>query len=167
MNGFRCSRCDALHEGPPLSYGAAAPALDVPEADWASRVQLGEEQCVLDDDGFFIKGNIEIPILGNPADIFVWTVWVSLSRENFERASMMWHDPRRVEEPPYFGWLSTALPCYPPTVLLKAHVHSREPGTRPLVELEPTDHPLAVEQRNGITPERIRLIAEAVLHPQR
>src|SRR5579862_5479566 len=40
----------------------------------------------------------------------------------------------------------------------------REVGRRPRIELEPTDHPLAVEQRNGITWERVQQIAGLVLH---
>jgi hypothetical protein len=46
------------------------------------------------------------------------------------------------------------------------HVHTRAVGRRPFVELEPTDHLLAVEQREGITQERVREIAELVLHGQ-
>ncbi|WP_018655369.1 DUF2199 domain-containing protein [Actinomadura flavalba] len=73
---------------------------------------------------------------------------------------------RREEEPPYFGWLSTELPCYDVSALsLKTHVHTRPVGVRPLVELEATGHPLAVEQREGITPERVRTFAEHLLHP--
>jgi Uncharacterized protein conserved in bacteria (DUF2199) len=49
-------------------------------------------------------------------------------------------------------------------VNLKTHVHTREVGRRPFIELEPTDHPLAVEQRDGITWERVQEIAEQVLH---
>ena len=51
------------------------------------------------------------------------------------------------------------------TVTLKTHVHTRPPGERPLVELEPTGHPRAVEQRTGITLSWIREIAELQLHP--
>ncbi|WP_330242116.1 DUF2199 domain-containing protein [Streptomyces sp. NBC_00525] len=43
-------------------------------------------------------------------------------------------------------------------------VHTRPVGERPFVELKPTDHPLAVEQRTGISPERVREIASALLH---
>lgn len=94
-------------------------------------------------------------------------VWVSLSRPNFDRMSELWTDPGRVHEPPGFGWLSTELPLYEPTTLnLKTRVHSRPVGTRPVVELEPTDHPPAVEQRTGITVARVREIAERlVAHP--
>ncbi|MFE6856425.1 DUF2199 domain-containing protein, partial [Streptomyces sp. NPDC057674] len=65
----------------------------------------------------------------------------------------------------YFGWLSTELSLYSPsTINLKTHVHTRPVGHRPRIELEPTDHPLAVEQRTGITLARVREIAETVLH---
>lgn len=37
-------------------------------------------------------------------------------------------------------------------------------GERPYVELEPTDHPLAIEQRAGITQDRGREITVAVFH---
>ena len=65
----------------------------------------------------------------------------------------------------YFGWLSSILPTYPSTLHLKTHVHTRPIGIRPLIELEPTDHPLAREQRMGITWERVLEINRAALHP--
>ena len=42
--------------------------------------------------------------------------------------------------------------------------HLRSGDLRPLIELEPTDYPLAVEQRNGITLDRIKQIAAAGGH---
>jgi hypothetical protein len=42
-------------------------------------------------------------------------------------------------------------------------VHLRAPPTAPYVELEPTERPLAIEQRQGVTIERVIEIAEAVL----
>jgi hypothetical protein len=73
--------------------------------------------------------------------------------------------PGRESEEPYFGWLSSDIPSYEPTTLeLKTHVHTQPVGQRPVVELEPTDHPLAVEQRTGITVARVQRIAELMLH---
>lgn len=95
---------------------------------------------------------------------FVWDVWVSLSETNFKRASDRWHDPNRIEEPPYFGWLCNSLPGYPETLSLKTNVHTRPVGIRPFIELEPTEHPLAVEQRDGITMARVIEIAETAMH---
>ena len=50
------------------------------------------------------------------------------------------------------------------TTSLNAWVHTQPVGERPLIELEPTAHPLAVEQRTGITLARVQELAERVLH---
>jgi hypothetical protein len=56
---------------------------------------------------------------------------------------------------PTFGWLSNRIPHYDEsTFLLKTRAHFRDGGLRPTIELEPTAHPLAVDQRKGITLER-------------
>ena len=66
------------------------------------------------------------------------------------------------------GYLfGSSIPCYPETLQLKTMVRTRRVGLRPLVELEPTDHPLAVEQRFGITWRRVQEIVETVLHGDR
>lgn len=163
---YRCRACGELHDDPPLHYGAAAPEpyFGIPERLRAERALLSSDQCVLGDKDFFVIGNIDIPIIGHD-EMFSWDVWVSLSRENFTRAHQLWTTPGRESEPPYFGWLCTALPGYPDTLHLKTRVHTRAVGRRPFVELEATDHPLAVEQRTGITWDRVQEIAELVLHP--
>lgn len=127
--------------------------------------RLSSDQCVIQAQHYFVKGLIEIPVIGSD-EVFSWAVWVSLSRENFARAADKWDTPGREAEAPYFGWLSTELSLYAPsTINLKTHVHTRPAGHRPRIELEPTEHPLAVEQRTGITLARVREIAETVLHP--
>ena len=165
MSGFKCSACGEWHDELPMSFGADAPYwYDVvaPE-ERDHRAELSSDQCVIDGEHYFVRGSLEIPVVdGNES--FSWGVWVSLSQKNFERMSELWKSSGRENEPPYFGWLSTALPCYLDTLSLKTHVHSRPVGLRPLIELEPTEHPLAVEQRNGITMARVQEIVECVLH---
>jgi hypothetical protein len=124
---------------------------------------LSSDQCIIDPDRFFIRGSIEIPVVDGDGP-FVWGVWVSLSETNFKRASDRWLDPNRMEEPAYFGWLCNSLPGYPETLSLKTSVHTRAAGIRPFVELEPTEHPLAVEQRDGITMARVIEIGEIAMH---
>lgn len=163
--GFTCACCGDRHPELPMNYTAGSPAVWDPSFDGADDCLLSSDQCVVRGQHYFVKGLIEIPVLGGD-EVFSWGVWVSLSRENFSRAADLWDTPGRESEPPYFGWLTTELPVYPATTLnLKTYVHTRPVGERPHVELEPTDHPLAVEQRTGITPERVREIAAAVLHP--
>lgn len=50
------------------------------------------------------------------------------------------------------------------TLHLKTMVHLRDHGIRPVIELESTDHPLAVEQRCGITLDRVTEIVHLVDH---
>lgn len=161
---FTCSRCGDTHDMP-MSFAFEAPAYwyGLPEDERSRRVVLDEELCVIDNRHFFIKGRICLPVHDSP-EPFVWVVWVSLSEANFQRAVAMWERPDREAEPPYFGWLSSQVPCYPSTVNLKTNVHTRPLGERPTVELEPTDHLLALEQRTGISLARVYEIVEALLH---
>ena len=106
--------------------------------------------CIIRRQHFFVQGLIEIPMLDSD-DSFAWEVWVSLSRDSFGRMMDDWEKPGRESAPPYFGWLSNAITGYPSTINLKTHLHTRPIGRSPAIELEPTDHPLAVEQRTGIT----------------
>lgn len=162
--GFTCSRCGERHSSTPLSYATAAPDYWTPDLAADPQSGLTADQCVIKEEHFFVHGLIEIPVI-DTADTFAWGVWVSLSRDSFEHATVRWNEPGRENDEPRFGWLSTALAPYSPTTIqLKTMVHTRPVGERPFVELEPTDHPLAVEQRTGITRDRVRQIAEQLLH---
>jgi hypothetical protein len=65
---------------------------------------------------------------------------------------------------PFFGWLNASLKPYPETTDLKTRVHLRDNGLRPWIELEPTNHPLALEQRNGISVDRVAEIHAIMMH---
>ncbi|WP_430099954.1 DUF2199 domain-containing protein [Peribacillus simplex] len=54
----------------------------------------------------------------------------------------------------------SSVPCYSETLNLKTMVHTRPIGLRPSIELEPTNHPLSLEQREGLGFKRIKQIAE-------
>ncbi|RPK42895.1 hypothetical protein EES37_17995 [Streptomyces sp. ADI91-18] len=150
-----------------MNYTAEAPFVWDPAFADAGDCLLSSNQCVIQAEHYFVKGLIEIPVIGSD-EVFSGGALVSLSRENFFRSADLWDTPGRESEEPYFGWLTTDLFVYSPTTLnLKTNVHTRPIGQRPLIELEPTDHPPAVEQRTGITQDRVRNIAAAVLHPSR
>ncbi|MEU8124439.1 DUF2199 domain-containing protein [Spirillospora sp. NPDC049024] len=165
-SGFLCSCCGQHHDGLPMSFGAPAPDFWTPELAEDPESELASETCVIKGQAFFVHGLIEIPVT-DTGEVFSWGVWVSLSQDNFTRALRLWNTPGRQNEPPYFGWLSTGLTLYSPTTIeLKTNLHTRPIGERPFIELEPTDHPLAVEQRTGITHARVQHIAELMLHPE-
>jgi hypothetical protein len=165
-DSYVCRHCGERHYGLPMSYGTDAPAYWERSLAGDESSMLGQEQCIIKEEHFFVRGRLVIPVTdATPGTEFDWGVWVSLSRGNFTRALSLWTTPGREREQPYFGWMSTELPLYQPSTLsLKTHVHTQVVGQRPLIELEPTDHPLAVEQRAGITLARVQEIAETLLH---
>jgi hypothetical protein len=166
MFRFKCSTCDEWHEGVPhLSAEAPPYYYAVPEAERRTRCELSSDICVVDREFFFVRGVIEIPVDGLD-EAFGWGVWVSLSEASFREYLVHYEDDRRSALGPYFGWLSAAITGYPDTENLKTMVHPRKPDLRPLIELEPTEHPLAVEQRQGIDRGRLAEIYETALHPE-
>ena len=165
MFRFHCKSCGQWHEGMP-TLAAEAPLFyyGVPEGEREARCQLGSDTCIVDGEHFFIRGCLEIPV-HRETNPFIWGVWVSLSKVNFDRFVACFEGEKRSHIGPFFGWLSAGLLGYPDTENLKMRAHLRDGGIRPVIELEPTDHPLAVEQRDGITADRVaEIVAE---HEQR
>jgi hypothetical protein len=89
-------------------------------------------------------------------------VWVSVSEARFARILELWDAPVVENEPPKFGWLCNNISLYPTTLNLKTHLHLRGGNKRPSIELEPTDHPLAIDQCQGISIKRVEEIATAL-----
>ncbi|OGX82518.1 DUF2199 domain-containing protein [Hymenobacter coccineus] len=165
MQGFTCSRCGEFHEEMPLCFGAEFPDyyFSVPPEERADRVECTESLCVVDEAYFFIRGRVEIPIVDS-AEVFCWNVWVSVSEENFLRTNERWNDLDRENEPAYFGWFQTVLPGYPDTLNIKAVAYTQKVGIIPQIEVIDEAHLLAVEQRQGITWQRVHELVEAAMH---
>jgi hypothetical protein len=163
--GYDCAACGKHHHELPLDFAFDSPLYyqEIAADEREGRCFLNEDLCVIDDKDYFIRGCLEIPILDVPAR-FTWGIWTSLSKKSYDRVLELWDSEEQLHEPPYFGWLSSAIPGYPETHSLKTHVHSRRKEMRPYVELERTDHPLAIEQHKGITLNRAVAIAETLMH---
>lgn len=160
-----CECCGKSIQWPPLDYGSPPPwsLCGVREEELPRRVRLTRDVCVVDDGHFFVRANVDIPVLDGPGGTFAWGVWGSLSRASFDRVMNLLDDPDQASEPPFFSWLSSYLPCYAePTAPVKARMHLRGPGRVPLLEVHP-DHPLGQEQINGITLDRVREFARKIL----
>jgi hypothetical protein len=123
----------------------------VPEADREKRVILTSDTCQIDGSQFYVRGIIRVPIRGT-AEPFGIGVWVSHREENFRAYA---EHPDLAAIGPFFGWLATRVHFYrEDTMGLKTMAHYQGGKVRPLIEVEPTNHPLAVDQREGITLEK-------------
>lgn len=149
---IRCETCGKEHidELPDLGMHAPDPYLDVPEDERADRTVFTPDRCiVVEDDGeshYFVRGVIFIPVIGQTRP-FGLGAWVSQSERNYDRYA----DGEDME--PTYGWLVNRFPHYAKdTFLLQASlIFSNADGVRPTIVLEPSDHPLVIEQRTGIT----------------
>ena len=161
---WKCDICGVEHDRPPDCFGIDAPwpAL-VPEPEFAERVELTADRCVVDGRHFFVRGHIEIPIHGR-SEPLCFSVWASLSDRSFAHMVNRWDEPDRGSDPPYFGWLYSPIYPYPDTLLLKLSVQSRPPGLTPVFTVEPTAHPLAVDQHEGISEDRWLQLVHQLLH---
>lgn len=164
--GFQCTSCGQWHEDVPLAFHMTAPVGWSDDYRDRPGYELTPDLCVIGGNEFYIHGRIEIPIRDSD-DIFVWGAWSSLSQKDFELVLDAWdEDGREDRTPPLPGWLGNNLPSYEtPTAALALGVHTRPVGQRPALVLDPTDHPLAVEQQAGITwADTIRRV-EQLMHP--
>ena len=149
---FQCTICGETHDDLP-DLAADRPDMwwGVPEAERERRIKLSSDHCIIDGEQFFIRGVLEIPVHDYKRP-FGFGVWVSQKRENFYTYVK---NPDTDEIGPFFGWLCTRIAFYEPnTLYLKTMAHFRPGNLRPFIEVEPTEHPLAVDQREGITLDR-------------
>lgn len=162
--GFGCSICGERHVLP-VSYSVKVPlaAKLIPAEELDERVVLTPDQCVIDGKDFYLRGRILVPIHGLE-EPFVWGVWAEVSPKSFIRANEIWNVPGRETEPPFPGWLNSELPLFGDTINLEVSVQTQVVGRRPQFKVIDLDHPLALEQRDGITMQRVEEIAERMLH---
>ena len=163
---FRCGCCGDTHVGwPDWHFGAPAPAGAVPPDERGARLDLTEDGCVIDEREFYAKGLLSLPVRGTGAAL-TWGVWVSLSEADFLAYARLFEDEAREPGASFLGWFSNAVPGFESEELLAARLQVREYPLRPWVELAPTEHPLAVAQREGLMREDAVARAEALLHPR-
>jgi hypothetical protein len=160
---FQCSQCGDWHEGlPDFDWDAPVEYLSLPALEREARAELTSDTCVIDRQWFFLRSCLEIPIHGQDQPL-MYGLWVSVSEKSFALFQQTYEQSGREHTAPFFAWL-TAVPPPFPQVLLKAMVHLRPLPVRPALELEPTEHPLAIAQREGISQSMALKIASTLWH---
>ena len=163
---FKCACCGEIHEGGP-SFSADEPPLlsQIPEEEREDRIRINSDLCVIDDEEFWIRATLSVPISGTDDD-FLWGVWVTQSKESFDRYMETYESDQSGDGS--FGWLVVSMPGYAaadgPLVSLPVDVFWGP--ERPEVRIhDDQEHPLAFDQREGISWERAVELVTLVLHP--
>lgn len=150
---FHCGKCGEDHEGlPDVGMEYPDPYLAIPVDEREERTEHTEDTCIVHaDEGthYFVRAVIMLP-LHDRDEPFGIGVWVSQSEKNFQR----YVDDEEME--PTVGYIANKIGAYEDsTFLLVGRLHFRNgEKLRPLVELQPTEHRLSIEQRNGISMDR-------------
>ncbi len=161
---FKCSQCNKIHEGIP-SFNLEAPLYyyAIPENERDERTSLTSETCIIDEEDFFAKGFLEIPVLGLEESL-TFTPWVSLSKSNFLKfkESLGVEDAAQYGE--MFGWFSSQIDIFGDCKNLKTNLILQNNNHRPNIEIEPTSHPLSIASHQGIHIKKLIEIVEYYLH---
>jgi hypothetical protein len=163
--GYYCSKCGVYHKEIPMAYGSAAPLLyfSIPEDEREQRCILTDDQCIIDEKHYYIRGGLELSVEDHPGN-FSWNLWVEIPKMHFDRMSELWADENRILEPPCLGEVATQLEPYPETKGLIVKVVTQKVGNRPNVELLESTHPLYFEQQEGINMDRVIFFAKEILY---
>ena len=122
---------------------------------------------MVDQQWFFIRGCLEIPVVDS-TEPFIWGLWASVREQVFDEISESWEEEGRESiRGPFKGRLANSLSLYAETLNVKVRIVIQPLATRPLSVVEQPEHPLAIEQQNGISQERAKEIASLLLHQER
>jgi hypothetical protein len=163
--GFVCSVCGEFHPERMLDIRAGLPDAihELNEAERGRRAWISDDFAVLDETHFYVRGLLEIPI-PELESRFGYGVWLEVEQHDFAELLEHWTDPEQSEFAPTPGLIANELEPYIATNGLRALLQPVSADLLPLVEVLDSAHPLALDQRHGISgPESDRLAA-AVLH---
>ncbi len=132
------------------------PYFDVPDIERESRCYLSEDLCAVDDERFFIRGCLDLPVRGY-SDVLTIGVWVEVEKNDMLEYQELLDVEERDIYGPYPGKLSAPIPTYESSEGIKVEL-SINNGIRPSVLVVGETHPLYNEQKLGLPIERLQSI---------
>ena len=160
---FVCSVCGEHHDQRLLDIRLALPlVIHLLDADARTRrAWLADDFAVLDDERFFVRGLLELPIPGLE-DRFAYGSWVEVSMRDFQELMRHWHDDDQFDA--VECTVANELEPYRDTLGLHATLRATAADRLPAIELADAPHDLVDAQRHGISVGRSDELAAVVLH---
>ena len=155
---WSCSHCGEIHSGSPFSFAAdyPDPYTNLSRDQREARSVISSDQCIIDQDQFYIRGCFEIPIRKS-SEVFMYGAWVRVYEHVFDEIEDFWEvEGRESRIGPYKGRLVNKLKIYRDTLNLRIEIRIQKVGMRPLFFSEDGHHRLTVDQIFGITLQQAR-----------
>ena len=150
-----------------IAFNGPEPRLIASAEEQGLAVERSSEWYVIGDTGF-IRSTLNVPVVDAPVDgvqRFCWGIWVMVRGQDFRRIVMdTWETGMPEDEPMPVGVLGNEIPGYPNTLFMEVDVDARSATQRASVYFKNGGHPLAIEQRQGITMARVQEINEQFRH---
>ena len=154
----KCSGCGQVHnfEDMDLVFEFPDEMSKMSEDMRSERCAYTPDICVIDMERYLIRGVIHMNVLeGNR----YWGIgaWAQVSEKDFLRYKELWSDEKQGQEPPFKGTIANMMPDdeYPSTMGMSCEVQLTDASSRPKIILTNVAHPLAIEQRKGISSEKV------------
>ena len=161
-----CKGCVCPDCGGPMrvmGFGAKLPdeLETIPLARRKNRIEfLSDGVCVLDERQLFLLCVLRISIRGNPpGSYFNWHLWAAVPD-----CTLLNYARKRARNRVVSGHIANNVPLYPGLLNHPVYIRLTSKRRRPLLFFERgSQHPMAIEQRDGIDEARHREIVEQLL----
>ena len=150
-----CDACGKAHprEEIELVLVLPQPIFELGDEERANRCDISADMCAIDRTRFFIRGLLPIPVRGRGIPYRIG-IWAEVDEPTYARIYELWEDSSQVDEPLLPATLANDVPLVPSTIGMEIDIRLTGPTTQPDFFLRDTPHPLAVEQRRGVSAHR-------------
>ena len=166
MESYKCEICGKKHE---IFSGLEIPMpekiLEIPDEEKDKRIVEVKDKnyYVIDREIFLVRGEIFIYQKENENPFFNWSVWASISAEDFHSKRKELKSENNVE---FKGRLETALPFYEKTQNLEAKIIFNSNYDYLIIEVEEPSQ-IKIDQEEGVTKDRIIEIMQTIYHNEK
>ena len=162
MSPAPCPICGGSHE----RIGALVMPAPDPWLALAEPARAGgfcdADLCRTPDGRGFVFAVLETPLVGGPQPSVEFGLWAALGEDDFRRYYETYNDLDQSKLGPLAASLANGIDGFAGSFGLKATLLPQDQGGRPLLKLQPSDHPLAVAQREGMPMAKVLDIIHGV-----
>jgi len=150
-----CQQCGAVHALDKLELTFFRPdaVVELSEDERTRDVLESDDLCVIRNEHYFVRATLPLPVHASEMP-YRLGVWVQTSEAAFRRIYALWSEEHQASEPPFDVTIANRISSLPDTRGLAASLRLTGPKTRPEVFVAVDGHPIADQQRDGITAHR-------------
>lgn len=170
-DGWKCKSCKRMRntDAPQIFFCSNPHDFeDLDDEAKQSRAKVSADLCSIDNQRFFVRALVEIPINSEEpktgtekSHLMIWGVWVQLDARDFFLLMEKWNDDSEMQ---LKGTLNNIMPEYENTLNQPVMLTTRKGGMRPLVTFDILEHPLAQDQKNGISWVKFENLVDTLIH---